>query len=106
MTTTPTRPVPIGVTRRGHPKYDPAEIAAYRKAMRCSQAEVAARLRVSQALIATYEASANTKWEMGEQTAGPILKAVDYLAARRDKMEAEGIAELDAIRSARGHGSR
>lgn len=93
------RPTPVGTTKRGHPKYDPAEVAAYRKARGATQVEVAKVMRVSQGLIATFERVGNPKFDLAEKTIVPILDAIDRIAARHDRLVAEGLAELEAIRS-------
>jgi len=95
------RPSPVGVTKEnGYPIYDAAEIAAYRKSRAVDQTAVADRLHVSQSLISTYERAARG-WELTEEAAVPMLDAIDFLAAKREKMAADGRAELEAIRAAR-----
>jgi hypothetical protein len=95
------RPTPVGVTKRGHPRYDPAELAAYRKANGATQAEVGGLMRCSGALIATFERTNNPRFDLQESTVLPLLDAIDRIARRRAAMVAEGLAEIEAFRAER-----
>ena len=95
------RPSPVGVTQKhGYPFYDPTEIAAYRRSRSVYQSAVADRLHVSQSLISKFE-SVTRGFDLTEKTVLPMLDAIDFLAAKREKMAADGLAELEAIRAAR-----
>jgi transcriptional regulator with XRE-family HTH domain len=95
------RPSPVGVTsKHGYRIYDGNEMAAYRRSRSIDQTAVADRLHVSQSLISTYERVARG-WELTEDVAVPMLDAIDQLAAKREKMAADGIADLASIRAAR-----
>jgi transcriptional regulator with XRE-family HTH domain len=112
MTTTLARPTPVGTKDHKKPGwagkgkvvsivvYDGREVAAYRAARGVTQDAVAQRLHVAQSLVARYE-SGKPGVDLQEKQAVAMLDAIDFLAAKRERMRAEGLAELEAIRFAR-----
>lgn len=84
------------------PTYNIAEVAAYRKARGVTQVALAAHLHKAQPYVSRLE---QTRPEQYASILGSeieeVLKAIDYVAAYRDAMIAEGVAELTAIRAAR-----
>ena len=90
-----TRPSPVGETR-GRKFYNIAEVVAYRKARMVSQADLAQRLHVSQPYVSMVETKAKSE-TIHERTIVEFLDAIDYLAAKREKMHAEGVADLATI---------
>jgi transcriptional regulator with XRE-family HTH domain len=102
MSTT-TRPAPIGVAR-GRKTYELAELVAYRKARGVTQADLAARLRVSQPYVSMVE---NSRGDIIQQhVVEEFLDAIDAIAERQAKLIAEGVAALEAIRSTRKETTR
>jgi predicted transcriptional regulator len=103
MSNTIARPAPVGVTKRGIPKVNPAELAAYRKARGVTQVTLADALHVRQPWISVNESPTT---ELQERTAREFLDAIDDIAKRREKLIAEGLAELAAIRASKKAASR
>lgn len=90
---TTARPEPVAVkTRVIASTYDGREVAAWRMAMGVTQGEVATRLRMTQGRIAHLERDT-----MPERQARRIIQAVEYIARKRERMQAQGLAELQRI---------
>jgi transcriptional regulator with XRE-family HTH domain len=98
---TMTRPGPAGEAD-GQKFYDLAEVVAYRKASGVTQTELATRLRMSQEYVSMIE-NADRKQSRAIQavTVEEMLEAIDAIAARREKLVAEGLAALAAVHASR-----
>ena len=96
-----TRPAPVGEVR-GRAFYDIAEVIAYRKARGVTQADLAATMHVSQPYVSMIEKSGAARPQtIQPKTVEAMLRGIDFLAGKREKLIAEGSADLDAIRQAR-----
>jgi transcriptional regulator with XRE-family HTH domain len=101
MSTTATRPAPIGEVR-GRAYYDIAEVIAYRKARGVTQADLAATMHVSQPYISMIEKSGATRPQtIQPKTVEAMLRGIDFLAGKREKLIAEGTASMAEIRASR-----
>lgn len=92
------RPVPRGVSRRGAPTFDGRELKYWREAHGVTQGDVADALRMSQSWVSNI-----VEWD-GEPAAVQVKSVVEYcgtveaIAARRAQMAADGRAKLEAYR--------
>ncbi len=77
--------------------YDPDEFSAYRKARGVTQTDLAAGAHVSQSYVSGSE-NAGRYPTLDAKLGDPWLVVIDELANRRDKMIAEGLADLERIR--------
>ena len=90
-----TRPQPVGATERGHAIYNSREVAAWRASRGVTQDAVADHLHVARPYIARLESG---KTPLQEKQAIQIMTATEYLAMKREKVIADGLAELATIR--------
>lgn len=97
MDTEVSLPVPRVLTPDGRPEYFPPEVAAYRKARGVTQPQLAASMKVDQPRIAAMERISGSA--VKRPTVPDMLYAIDRIARRRDRLVAEGLAELEAIRA-------
>jgi hypothetical protein len=88
------RPRPVGEFR-GRKIYSLAQVQAYRKGNGVSQQDVADRIRTSQAYVSLVERSRDETVQ--EKTILEMLIAIESIAAERERLAAEGVAELRAI---------
>lgn len=92
-----TRPTPVIYDERGRGMYEGAELAAWRASQGVTQEEVAARIHTYKPNVSRWESQ---QW-VGEDAAHRLLGAIEFYAAMRRRMIADGTARLDDIRAER-----
>jgi len=91
------RPTPIGKDKHGIDVYDGRAIAAYRMTNALTMEQVADRARWSKSLQEHYEVNG---CEVQEDEAVVMLDAIDFLAAKRARMIADGYALFASLKDA------
>jgi DNA-binding XRE family transcriptional regulator len=91
------RPEPTLTTKRGSPAYFGPELAAYRRMKGITQETVALHIGLSRLAVAMTEG----RFRISKANGDRYVKAVDYMAMRRDNLVRRGERDWELIQKAR-----